>query len=61
MLRSEDYFFYAAVGADAYVVGPADIDGVNEVIENMFMRGNGGRSDEIRHEIYTEITAAIGE
>lgn len=47
-----------AVAADADVIGAADVDGVDQVIENVLMRGDRGRCHEIGHEINAEVAAA---
>ena len=65
----EGFFLFVAkanridrtVGADADVVGAADVEGMKKMSDDVFARGNGGRSDEVGHEIDAEVSAAIGE
>lgn len=47
--RREHDFLDGAVGADPDVVRAADVDGVDEVIEDVLARRNCGRGDEVGH------------
>ena len=43
------------------MIGAASVDGVDNVIEDVFAGRQGGRSYDVRHEVDAEVATAIGE
>ena len=57
----ENNRFNTAIGTDANVIRATNIDRMEEVRDDVFVGGNGRRSDQVRHEVDAEVASAIGE
>src|SRR5664279_3361466 len=47
------------VGTYAHVVGPTNIDGMNQVLHNVFARGHSWRCHQVRHQVNAEVSVMV--
>jgi hypothetical protein len=59
LLGAEDNFLDGAVIADSSVIGAAQMDGMQVVVQHMLPGRNGRRGDQVRHEIDADVSAPI--
>ena len=61
LFSGQNGFLDCPIRANTNVVGPADVNRMHDVIENMNARRHGGRGHDIGHQIDAKIAAVIGE